>query len=433
MAQIRVEPIGADLDDDDGFPEPIGWRHPIQRWESRGRSFLPGLWFPVAVWMVWRIVQFLMAWKQVGPVTNPFLSTFDISFNYDGERYLLIMHQGYANSNVVMPNTAFFPMVSWLAAPIWWITRSDAWTIHIVASATAIAAFSTVWAVTKAWCDEHLARRAVLLLAVMPSSLFLWAFYSEGLFIALGAGAVAADRKNKHWLAAALFMPLAATRSVGILIPAVVVLARLIRKRRIDRPAVLYAAAGALGLGAVMLVMWKQVGNPFAFFGVQKDWGRGLSWPWTTVRQGFDNLYPKPETIMIPALVARNFDLWSLLLVGVPIFYAMGNTGLWWRRRRLDPEAAAERLAGTPVAARPFPLDTTLLGWALIVLPLCSTALASFNRFAMADWVIYPVFAAMIGRLPGKVRWIPYVVLAAAGTWVTYLMIGRYAADRFVG
>ena len=55
---------------------------------------------------------------------------------------------------------------------------------------------------SKAWRDE-IARRAVLLFALFPSSLFLWAFYSEGMFIALGAGAVWADRRGKRGIAAA--------------------------------------------------------------------------------------------------------------------------------------------------------------------------------------------------------------------------------------
>lgn len=410
------------IDDDWDVDRPT-WMHPIRRYEWSGRRFLPGLSFPIVVWAVWRVIQYVITFRQVGPVKNPWLSTFDVAFNYDGERYLLIMQQGYANANVEMPNQAFFPMVSWIASPFWWLTRSEGWTIHLVASITAIAAFCAVWGITREWRNEVIARRAVLLMAMMPSSLFLWAFYSEALFISLGAGAVLADRKNKHWLAAALFVPLAATRSVGILVPLVVVLARIIRHRKIDKWCLVYVAAGALGLGIVMTVMWAQIGNAVAFIwrrgpngqliSVQEDWGRGLSAPWTTVKQGIDNLYPKPDTIMIPALVARNFDLWSLLIVGVPLFAAMGMS---WRSKTDG-----------------WPMETWMIGWALVALPLCSTALASFNRFALATWVIYPISASLLGRIPSKVRWIPYCVLAGAGFWVSWLMVGRYAADRFVG
>ena len=86
-----------------------------------------------------------------------------------------------------------------------------------------------MWGVTKVWRNERIARRAVLLMALFPSSLFLWAFYSEGLFILLGAGGVWADRKGKRGLAALCFLGLASTRSIGILLPLVVVAARIIR------------------------------------------------------------------------------------------------------------------------------------------------------------------------------------------------------------
>ena len=69
---------------------------------------------------------------------------------------------------------------------------------------------------------------------------------------------------------------------------------------------------------------------------------------------------------MVPTLVARNFDLWCVLIVLLGLGYAAFS-----RRDR-------------------FPMETWMLGVAMIVLPLCSSVLASFNRFAFADWVLYP-------------------------------------------
>src|SRR4029077_919913 len=111
------------------------------------------------------------------------------------------------------------------------------------------------WGVAQAWKSEAVGRRAVFLLAIMPSSLFLWTFYSEGLFIALGAGAVWADRRNRHWWAAALFMALSTTRSVAILVTAVVVLARIIRQRKVDKWSFTYAGAAVIGLLPVLWMM----------------------------------------------------------------------------------------------------------------------------------------------------------------------------------
>jgi hypothetical protein len=280
---------------------------------------------------------------------------------------------------------------------------------------------------------------------------------------------------------------------VAILLPVVMALARLVRRRRLDRWCFVYPIAGAVGLLAVMVVMWKQTGGQFfppEFMKHQDDWGRQWSWPWATINQGFDNLFPRPETIMIPALVARNFDLWCLLLVGLPIFYSMGASAWdrrddrrWWvigwsltlvplylgvilalYRFKVVGAAATFRVPGTKhVMTLPYlylgiavafvvliwlvqpliprfkvrgdgwPMETWLIGIGLIAVPISSTALASFNRFSMADWIIYPVIASFLARLPRQVRWIPYVVLAVAGAVVSWRMVGRISADRFVG
>ena len=180
----------------------------------------------------------------------------EAAYTYDGAHYLRILHQGYWHPRPVMPSHAFFPGLAWLATPLRWLTGSDAITVHTTATVTALAAFIAVWGVTREWTDERTARRAVLLFALFPSSLFLWAFYSEALFIALGAGAVWADRRGRRWIAALCFVGIATTRSVGILIPAVD------RAGPHHPPAAhrpvgghLRGVAALVGLGAVLLTM----------------------------------------------------------------------------------------------------------------------------------------------------------------------------------
>jgi hypothetical protein len=363
---------------------------------------LPGAWYPVAVFAVWRVAQAAVVWWHGGRIV-------EVAYTYDGAHYLRLLHHGYLDPRPAMPSHAFFPGLAWLATPVRWLTGSDALTVHVTATATAVAAFVVVWGVTREWTDERTARRAVLLFALFPSSLFLWAFYSEALFVALGAGAVWADRRGKRWVAALCFAGIATTRSVGILVPAVIVLARIIRQRRIDRWAITYAASAAAGLAAVLLTMHAQVGNAFAFLGVQEDWGREVSWPWASILQGFDNLTPKYGTVMVPALVARNFDLWAAGIVLLGIGYLVLS-----RRPR-------------------FPMEAWMLGVAMIALPLCSSVLASFNRFALADWVIYPAYASLLGRLPKWWRLAAMLALAVACVLTAYALLGRVTAGRFIG
>jgi hypothetical protein len=374
-------------------PEPSPWR----RW-----SRLPGVLYPIAVFVVWRVAQILMTLNQHGSPVHQV-------FQYDGSRYLQILHNGYANWWVTMPNTAFFPLLSWMARPVRWVTGSDLITAHIFATLTGLAAFVTVWGVTQAWRDERTARRAVVLLALFPASVFLAAFYSEGLFIALGAGAVWADRRDRHNLATACMFGIAATRSIGILVPAVIVLARLIRIHRIDRLVVQYTLAAVAGLGSVMVVMGFETGDPLAFMKVQGDWGRSISWPWSAVAQGWNNLWPDERTTLVPTLIARNLDLYCVLIVLATIGYAA-----WAARKKL------------------LPMEAWMLGVVLISLPLFSSILASFNRFAMADWVIYPVWATWAERQRPWVRRAFYVAIAVVLGYTTWVMVHQVADGRYV-
>ena len=218
----------------DAGPALPAWRL-VARWKAAGHRVLPGIMQPVAVWVVWRLSSLAISVYLGGSAGRAALF-------YDSAHYLRIMHRGYNNPRWIMPSHTFFPAVSWLGWPIWKLTDSDLWAVHLVASATAVAAFICVWGVSKAWRDEVVARRAVVLFALFPSSLFLWAFYSEGIFIALGAGAVWADRRGKRGVAAALLLGIGATRSIGILIPLVIILVRIIHQRRIDKWCLIYGA-----------------------------------------------------------------------------------------------------------------------------------------------------------------------------------------------
>ena len=119
------------------------------------------------------------------------------------------------------------------------------------------------------------ARRSVLYLAVFPMALFLQAVYSESLFLLLVLGAFALAERNR-FAGAGLVAGLAIlTRAAGLaLLPALALLAWHHR----DRLRSLAGIALAVPLAAVYpLVLWQQVGDPWAFTDAQDRWHRHLS------------------------------------------------------------------------------------------------------------------------------------------------------------
>jgi Gpi18-like mannosyltransferase len=255
-----------------------------------------------------------------------------------------------------------------------------------------------VYGVTRAWRDEATARRALLLLALFPSSLFLWTFYTEGLFIALSAGALWADHRRHRWLTVVLLAGVAATRPVGIGVAGVVVLAHILRERRVNATTVLYAVGGACGLGAVMVQQWRQMGDPLAFADAQKYWHRKLDFPWASIREGLGSLKsgnPRPVKVL---------DLVAIAIVVVCVFYAL-------------------RLA------RSWPYEAWMLPIVVVGVPLCGPYLSSMSRFLLSAWPVFSIGGEALGRAPRVIRYGWYV---ASG--LLAIVFARYwAHGDFIG
>ena len=244
----------------------------------------------------------------------------------------------------------------------------------------------------------------MVLLALWPASLFYWAFYSEAIFVATGAAAVWADRRGKRVLAAIFLAAAAMSRSVGVIIGVVLVGVRVWRQRRIDATAVLYGVASLAGLGVVMYMQHRQAGDAFAFVNAQKGWGRSLTFPWTTLREGIGALKSGQ-----PRLV-KWLDLVGIIAMGLAVLWAL------WPRSRRNRRAQ-------------LPAEAWLLTVGVLAFPLCSGLLSSMNRFVAAAWSGFVLLAAWLGTASPRVRAVVYGVLAVASVLFT-----RYWADgAFVG
>jgi hypothetical protein len=135
---------------------------------------------------------------------------------WDSEYYLDIAQYGYALRPELTVFFPFYPLLLALAAPL---LGQDYVLAGVVVSS--VACFVSLFYLFKlvAWefSEDH-ARRAVLYMAVYPMALFLFAVYTESVFLALTIAAFYYTRR-KQWAAAAVLAVLAGiTRPTGILL-----------------------------------------------------------------------------------------------------------------------------------------------------------------------------------------------------------------------
>ncbi len=140
---------------------------------------------------------------------------------WDGLWYKLIAEQGYDGApgfeggSLAYP--AFFPLLPWLmrlGSDVFGVaTETAGWAI---ANASFLAALVVLYRLVALDFDRTVARRAVVALAVFPTSFFFAAVYTESLFLLLAVGALYAARRGVWFTAGALGLLAALTRSQGV-------------------------------------------------------------------------------------------------------------------------------------------------------------------------------------------------------------------------
>jgi hypothetical protein len=342
------------------------------------------LWSRAAIWVA---AIFAYAWFQ--PNRHPLADRWDVAANHDlgwaldvwarwdSGWFLRIAENGYA----ALPNdaAAFFPLYPALVG-----AAGRALGGHyvlagtLVSLAAAIASFVLLFRLAEPRMGADGARRAVLYLAIFPTTLFLQAVYSESLFLALALGAFLAAERGR-WPLAGIATGLALlTRSAGIaLLPALALLAWRSPDRR--------RAFGSLVIAPALfsiypLMLWNALGDPFAFAHAQGTWNRDLS-PlgpiggiWAGIRDGVTGRVPTGAESL--HAVAVNVEALAFLVLFVALAVVAWRTfgapyGLF----------AAVGLA--------LPLSVPSERWPLLSLP----------RFGL---VLFPLVLALavVGRRP---------------------------------
>jgi hypothetical protein len=274
---------------------------------------------------------------------------------------------------------------------------------------------------------DAVARRAVILTAVFPTSFFLSAVYTEALFLALSVAAVYAARRGR-WPAAGLLGALAAaTRVQGVLLALPLSLLALYGPRE-DRPPTPGVGwrpryrpgrtdAGwlllvPLGLVAFCAYLWIVLGDPLASFQAHTDlWHRHLVFPAVAAVQGgldalwalsnvHDGVSPITDWLTRAALTDLGFLAFGLVasvgaLRRLPTAYsAYAIAGIVLALSSV-PDNQHDRLMTFPrIVVALFPLFIWLALWArtprrwLLTVSLSLVLLAFYaGLFATFHWV----------------------------------------------
>jgi hypothetical protein len=297
----------------------------------------------------------------------------DVWARWDSDFFLRIAEDGYDRASA-----AFFPLYPAAVGVLGRILLGHYVLAGLVLSlAAALAAFVLLYQLAEPRLGADGARRAVLYLALFPTALFLQAVYSESLFLALALGAFLLAERGRFLGAGAVAGLALLTRPAGLaLLPPLMLLAW----RSPDRARALAALGPAPAAFALFpLVLWQQVGDPWAFLDAQERWQRHLSVAgplggiWEGIRVVVEGDTPSGAAPMHAAAVNAQGLAALVLFVGLTV--------VAWRRFGAPYGLFAALSLALPLS---IPSDR----WPLLSLP----------RFGLVVFPFFLALAAIGGR-----------------------------------
>ncbi|MFN2525962.1 MAG: mannosyltransferase family protein [Actinomycetota bacterium] len=330
----------------------------------------------------------------------------DVWHRWDAHWFIRIATQGYGIED---GRAAFFPLYPLLIRMFMPLFLGSALAAAIfISNVCYLAALYVVHRLTEHEFGDATARRTVLYLALFPTAFFFLAPYSESLFLFLSATSLWMARRG-NWLAAgiaALFA--AATRSIGVVLVAPLMLEAILQWRSArangggERNLVWSLTCSAIApFGLIFYLAYWQgaAGDWLKPFRAQDHWLREFSWPWETAagatREAFRWIGAYPG----------GYHLLDWLVV-LPVIAAAV-----WVAFKVRPTFA-------------------VYAWASLLIPLffvfAARPFMSVSRFAI---VIWPLFWA-IARFAERWRAHELVVAVSAGGLAVMTLL--FATANFV-
>jgi hypothetical protein len=310
------------------------------------------------------------------PPSHAWYAAFTGLEHYDASWYLQLASHGYRDGD---PSSAYFPLYPGLVHGVGWLCGGR-WLLgaYLVGHAALLVALVLLYRLTARELSERTARWTVVLLLASPVAFFLYAPYSEPLFLALSLACLTWLREGRWVHAAGAALLASSTRSTGVVLGAAMVAQALsdhgFRLRRPDlRPVALKLAASLTALAGTIayLLYWSARGSWDAPLTAQRDaFQREPAWPWVSLVHGLEIAR---DTLRYPGWLITNVEV-VLTLVGI----GLGVVAV----PRFPGPYKALTLASLimPLTlARPFSPLTSVPRYYLVVFPLF-WALAEVTR-----------------------------------------------------
>jgi hypothetical protein len=364
-------------------------------------------WVGTALTLLWQRPNFSAVDRDLTlPSFQAYDAHTDLLFNafsqWDAGWYLNIAENGYRGEQAA----AFFPLYPAVVHAVAWVTQSALVAGVLVSLVSAGVAAVVIARIARMLLGERIARDSVLYLALYPVSFVFTSVFSDGLFLALAAGAVLAAMRDRPWLAGLLGGLAVGTRLIGLaLLPALVILLWPERwsPRAVLRFAPLALLPAAVGLFALYLD--RQLGNAWAFVDAQSDyWLRhtatlgpvgGL---WEAIEMGGRGSLqvlrhlPRAAEIRVEDEQGARNALHLLLLLAM-----LWLTWVAWKK--LGPAFGLYSVAYISV---------------VLSSPIDYFPLTSLPRFVIGDFPLFVALAALTAERP-RAREIVLIVFAAVG------------------
>jgi hypothetical protein len=348
----------------------------------------------LAIWVIAAAAVLLFdPWNGRGPWDKPRLHDLgpdwlvNLWARWDSDWYIQIAQHGY-----VWPSSrpAFFPLYPLLVGPLGHVLGGHTVLAGVLVSlAAACGAVVLLHRLAAEKLGSAGALRAVLFLAVFPTTLFLGAVYSESLFLLLSVAAFLLAERGRFWSAGLVGGLAALTRPAGLaLIPALAVLAWRAPERS---RAVTGVAVVPLAFALYPLTLWLWLGHPLAFLTAQHGiWRRRLSWwgPLGGFVEGVEQHAVKDLVVatLLLALaviawrrIGAAYGIYALASLAMPLSWPSDTHALW--------SISRFALVLFPVVLALAALATTRVRTVAIALVLAAFSVEAVVKWALWYWV----------------------------------------------